>query len=104
MKTLKLTKPLQVGKTEITELKFRDHTTAADYLSFDVHGGVAQRLALIASLTGNEPALIERLSGRDYNKAAAIADAMIDADALPDVDDVGDTVGLSDEQRAAAKK
>jgi Phage tail assembly chaperone proteins, E, or 41 or 14 len=103
MKTIKLHKPLQVGKTEITELKFREYTTAADYLSFDVRGGVAQRVALIASLTGNEVALIERLSGRDYTRAAAIADAMIEEDALPDLE-AGDEAAMSQAQKDAAKK
>lgn len=72
--------PLTLAKKTITELKFRDYTTAADYLSFDKRGGVAQRIALIASLTGTDEALIEQLRGPDYVRAEKIASDMLAAD------------------------
>lgn len=77
---LRLKHPLEFGKTKVEELNFRDHTIAADYLSFDQRGGVAQRIALIASLAGTDEALIKQLHGSDYRAAEKIADAMIEAD------------------------
>ncbi|WP_445368811.1 hypothetical protein ACH5Y9_05335 [Methylomonas sp. BW4-1] len=79
---MKLLNPLTIGKTQITELKFRDYTTAADYLSYDKRGGVAQRVALIASLTGTDEVLIEQLRGPDYLRAEKIATDMMLADEL----------------------
>lgn len=84
---LKLKHPLTVGKTTIEELTFRDHLVAADYLSFDKRGGVAQRIALIASLAGTDEAVIERLRGADYRRAEALADRLMaddEAEALTD--------------------
>jgi hypothetical protein len=80
MAILNLKHPLTIGKTTIDKLTFREHTTAGDYLSFDKRGPVAQRHALIASLTGTEPELIGQLHGVDYRRAEAMADAMIEAD------------------------
>jgi len=80
MAILNLKHPLTFGKKTIAELRFRDYTTAADYLSFDKRGGVAQRIALIASLTGTDEALIEQLHGPDYRAAEKIAEAMLVAD------------------------
>ncbi|QSB03459.1 phage tail assembly protein [Methylomonas sp. EFPC1] len=79
---MKLLNPISFGKTQITELKFRDYTTAADYLSYDKRGGVAQRVALIASLTGTDESLIEQLRGPDYLRAEKIATDMMLADEL----------------------
>ncbi|WP_445372737.1 hypothetical protein ACH518_09655 [Methylomonas sp. HW2-6] len=78
---LKLTNPLKIGKTEIASLEFRDYTTAEDYLSFDQRGGVAQRIALIASLTGTDVALIRQLRGPDYIRAEQMVSDMLEADA-----------------------
>ena len=80
MSVLPLKHPLTIGKTTIDKLTFRDFTTAGDYLSFDQHGGVAQRISLIASLTGTDEALIKQLRGPDYRKAEKIADDLINAD------------------------
>ena len=77
---LTLKHPLVFGKTTVAELNFRDHTTAGDYLAFDQRGGVAQRIALIASLTGTDEELIKKLRGPDYRKAEKIADDLITAD------------------------
>ncbi|WP_026600494.1 phage tail assembly protein [Methylomonas sp. 11b] len=79
---MKLLNPIKFGKTQVTELKFRDYTTAADYLSYDKRGGVAQRVSLIASLTGTDEALIEQLRGPDYLRAEKIATDMMLADEL----------------------
>lgn len=76
--------PLKFGEKTIEKLTFRDYTTAADYLSFDERGGVAQRIALIASLTGNDEALIKKLRGPDYRRAEAISDKMIADDEAVD--------------------
>lgn len=110
-----LQKSLQVGKTTIDRLVFREHTTAADYLAFDQPGGVRQRIALIASLTGTDVSVIERLSGVDYNLAVDMADKLIEADekalkALNSPDEANEQqlAQESDEQRvvreAAEKK
>ena len=72
--------PLTFGKKTIDSLTFRDHTTAGDYLAFDQRGGVAQRIALIASLTGTDESLIRQLRGPDYRAAEKIADELIQAD------------------------
>lgn len=80
MAKLTLKHPLVLGKITISELTFRDHTIAADYLSFDQRGGVAQRIALIASITGTDEELIKKLHGTDYRAAEKIVDAMIESD------------------------
>lgn len=78
MKKLPLKHPIKLGEnTSITELNFRDYTTAADYLSFDKRGGVLQRIALIASVTGSDETLIMRLHGADYRAAEKIVDQML---------------------------
>ncbi|MCL1860986.1 MAG: phage tail assembly protein [Proteobacteria bacterium] len=77
---LKLKYPIAAGRKTIEELSFRDHTTAADYLAFDVRGGVAQNIALIANLTGTDEALIRQLRGQDYRAATRIADKMMLSD------------------------
>lgn len=91
MAVLPLKHPLTFGKQTIGQLKFRDYTTAGDYLSFDKVGGVAQRIALIASLTGTDEALIEQLHGPDYVAAERMADALIAADSAKDDDDDADS-------------
>lgn len=80
MANLTLKHPLTFGKKTIDSLSFRDHTIAGDYLSFDKKGGVAQRISLIASLTGTDESLINQLYGVDYRAAEKIADALIEAD------------------------
>lgn len=97
MPKLNLKTPLTFGKKTITELTFRDYTTAADYLSFDKRGGVAQRIALIASLTGTDEALIEQLRGPDYVRAEKIASDMLAAD------EADATAGAAAEQDAEKK-
>ncbi|WP_407059066.1 phage tail assembly protein [Ralstonia syzygii subsp. celebesensis] len=80
MAKLPLKYPLPIGKTTISHLTFRDHTIAEDYLSFDKRGGVAQRIALIASLTGTDEELVKKLRGVDYRRAEKMADTIIEAD------------------------
>lgn len=94
MPKLTLKHPLTFGKKTVDSLTFRDHTTAGDYLAFDQKGGVAQRIALIASLTGTDESLIKQLHGADYRAAERIADEMIEAD------EAGDEQG----EEAAQKK
>lgn len=77
---MNLKHPLQIGKTTINKLSFRDYTTAADYLSFDKRGGVAQNISLIASISGTSEELIMQLRGPDYREASRIVDALIAAD------------------------
>jgi Phage tail assembly chaperone proteins, E, or 41 or 14 len=84
MAVLKLKYPLAVGKSEIGELKFRDHTTAADYLAFDKRGGVAQRIALIASIAGVDEAVVMQLHGKDYLAAEAVVNSLLAADEVGD--------------------
>lgn len=80
MPNLTLKHPLIFGKKTVDSLTFRDYTTAGDYLAFDQRGGVAQRIALIANLTGTDESLIKQLRGADYRAAEKIADEMIQAD------------------------
>jgi hypothetical protein len=77
---LQLKYPLSIGKTTIDALTFRDYTTAADYLAFDRKGGVAQNIALVASLTGTDEALIQKLRGADWLAAQNEADRLLLAD------------------------
>lgn len=81
MAVLALKHPIPIGKIVIDELKFRDHTTAADYLCFDLRGGVAQRIALIASMTGTDEAIIHQLHGSDYLAAEKMVDNLMAEDA-----------------------
>jgi len=97
MPDLILKHPLTFSKKTIDKLKFRNYTTAGDYLSFDKVGGVAQRIALIASLTGTDESLIEQLHGPDYLAAERMADALLAADNA--VDDEN-----ADSEDAAEKK
>lgn len=89
MAKLTLKHPLTFGTTTIDSLMFRDYTTAADYLSFDQRGGVAQRIALIASLTGTDESLIRQLRGRDYRAAEKKADELIQSDEAEEGKDAG---------------
>lgn len=106
MAKLKLFHPLTAGKLTIDELSFRDHLTAADYLSFDQRGGVAQRIAMIASLTGTDKAVIEMLHGADYRRAEAMSEKMMaddEAEALTD-EELFPPPPKTPEQEAAEKK
>ena len=105
MKKLTLKHPLKLSeKLTISELNFRGYTIAADYLSFDVRGGVAQRIALIASLTGTDETLINQLHGADYRRAEAIADKMMSADEAESVEGGENTDALTLDQEASLKK
>lgn len=87
MAKLKLMHPLKFGEKTFDELTFRDYPIAADYLSFDRRGGVAQRIALIASLTGTDESIIERLHGADYRRAEQMSEKMMaddEAEAMKD--------------------
>jgi hypothetical protein len=87
MAKLTLKHPLTFGKKTIDFLTFRDYTTAGDYLAFDQRGGVAQRIALIASLTGTDESLIRQLRGPDYRAAEKMADELIQADEAEEGED-----------------
>ena len=87
MAKLPLKHPLTFGKKTIDSLTFRDHTTAGDYLAFDQRGGVAQRIALIASLTGTDESVIRQLRGPDYRAAEKMADELIQADEAEEGED-----------------
>jgi hypothetical protein len=81
--TLTLNKPLTFGKVTIEKLTFRDETMAEDYLAFDSRGYVSQNIALIASLSGTEPEVVKKMSGRDYKAACKIVEKMLaDDDAV----------------------
>ena len=77
---LPLSTPLVIGKKTIDKLSFREYTTAEDYLSFDKRGAIAQRIALIASLTGTDEVLIKQLRGKDYRAAERIFEKMLAED------------------------
>ena len=89
--------PVEVGKTQVTELNLRDHTIAEDYLSFDVRGGVAQRIALIASIAGTDEALVKRLRGVDYQRAEREVERLLK-------DDEAQAEDAKDPDTAAEKK
>ena len=83
---LQLLHPIEIGKSTVTELTLRDHTIAEDYLAFDHRGGVAQRIALIASMAGTDEALIKRLHGADYRRAEREVDRLMREDEAQDID------------------
>lgn len=105
MQKLTLKHPLKLGeKTTITELNFRDYTIAADYLSFDKSGGVTQRIALIASLTGSDESIIMQLRGADYRRAEAIAEKMLEDDEDSAEANTNDLPRVKTEAELAAEK
>ena len=77
---LPLKHPLTIGKITISSLTFRDYTTAGDYLAFDQRGGVAQTIALVASLTGTDESLVKQLRGPDWIAAERMADKILSDD------------------------
>jgi hypothetical protein len=81
MSILKLTKPITIGKKTLESLTFRDYTIAEDYLAFDNRGGVAQRIALIAAISGTDEAVIKQLHGADYLRAEKLVSVLLDHDA-----------------------
>jgi len=100
---LKLKVPLVFGTKTIDELTFRDYTVAADYLAFDKRGGVGQRHALIASMTGTDEALVQKLRGVDYRRAERIVNAMIEADEIAAEEDEASTSQMEVDSAAASK-
>lgn len=77
MSKLTLSHPIQLEKSKITDLHFREYATAEDLLAFDEPGQTRQTIFLIASLTGTDEALIRRLHVNDFRKADAIASRLI---------------------------
>jgi hypothetical protein len=76
----KLLHPIDLSsETQITKLKMRDYAVAGDYLAFDKQGGVAQRIALIASMAGTDEELIKKLHGADYVRAEAYVSKLLDS-------------------------
>ena len=71
--------PLRLGDSTLDVLTLRDHVIAADYLAFDQRGGVAQRMALIASVAGTDEAVVRRLHGADYVALERRVDALLQA-------------------------
>ncbi|NTZ82396.1 phage tail assembly protein [Burkholderia metallica] len=105
MAKLTLKHPLEFGKIAVRHLTFREHTTAEDYLAFDKRGGVAQRIALISSLSGTDEELVKKLHGRDYQRAVEIVDALLAADdEEPPQAAAGNEGQPEDEATAAARK
>lgn len=72
--------PIKLGeKTTLDSLTLREHVIAEDYLAFDQRGGVAQRMALIASVAGTDEALVRKLHGADYVALERRVDALMQA-------------------------
>ena len=92
--TLKVPVPIGSSGRTISELKFRAHTLAEDYLGLDVDGGIARAIAMIASFTSNDVSIIRRISGSDFlaanKKTTAIIEADSAFDAPPENDDTED--------------
>lgn len=96
---LVLKHPIVVSdKVTISELNFRDHTIAADYLAFDVRGGVAQRIALIANIAGTEEAVVKRMNGIDYRRAEVIVDKLMTDDEAQSADSDADALKQSEKK------
>jgi hypothetical protein len=96
---LPLKHPIVVSdKVTISELNFRDHTIAADYLAFDVRGGVAQRIALIANIAGTEEAVVKRMNGIDYRRAEMIVDKLMADDEAQSADSDADALKQSEKK------
>ena len=106
----KLLHPIDLSsETQITKLKMRDYAVAGDYMAFDKSGGVAQRIALIASMAGTDEELIKKLHGADYVRAEAYVSKLLDAAEteanpapVPTVE--GDQVATESASDKAAKK
>ena len=81
MAKLTLKHPIQLEKSSISELTFREYATAADLLAFDERGANQQTITLIANLTGTDEALIKRLHVADYRAADAMASELIKPEA-----------------------
>ena len=81
MAILPLKHPLVIGKTTIDKLTFRDYATAEDLLAFDERGPNRQTIALIASLTGTDEALVKKLHVADYRAADALASNLLQPEA-----------------------
>lgn len=82
MQKLSLQYPIPIGKSKTLEgLTFRDYATAADLLAFDERGATRQTIVLIASLTGTDEAVIERLHVADFRAADKIATDLIKPEA-----------------------
>lgn len=79
MARVPLKHPLQLGTSTLDALTLRDHVIAADYLAFDQRGGVAQRMALIASVAGTDEAVVRKLHGADYVALERLVDALMQA-------------------------
>lgn len=77
MKKITLKHPIPIGKKTLDCLTFREYATAGDLLAFDEVGPTRQTIALIASLTGTDAAVIERLHVDDFRAADRIATDLI---------------------------
>ena len=84
---LKLKFPIEIGKTTIDTLTFRDYATAADLLAFDQVGANRQTIVLIANLTGQDDSIIERLHLLDYRAADDLATKLL----LPEAEQKNDS-------------
>lgn len=104
MHKITLKNPIKISgeKTEktITELNFREQTTAADYLSFDRLGGVEQRIALVALVAGTDESVIQRLTGVDYLRCSQYVEGLL----MADEKEVNGDVPLTPAQAALQKK
>lgn len=70
MQIYPLEHPIELSsKKTITELKFKPHATAIDYVSFDTPGRNRQSILLISSLTGIDESIIEKLHRVDFFEA-----------------------------------
>jgi hypothetical protein len=99
----KLKHPITFGKITLDKLTLREHTTAEDYLAFDQRGGVAQRIALIASISGQDEHIIKQLHGLDYQRAVVEVDRLLSADDLDaNINDGGTDTALAELKEKAA--
>ncbi|EMO5715817.1 phage tail assembly protein [Enterobacter bugandensis] len=68
-KTIKLSRPLTIGATEVTELHMRE-PLVFDKLLYEKHSGspLEKEISMISSLCGVEPAELHQLTAYDYSQ------------------------------------
>ncbi len=97
--------PLKLGASStLDSLTLRDHVIAADYLAFDQRGGVAQRMALIASVCGTDEAVVRKLHGADYVALERQVDVLMQAAEVEALADEPKTVADGQPLSEAQKK
>lgn len=76
--TVKLSRPLNTTKGEVSELHMREPTVFDKLLHEKQKGGLLEKeIAMIASLCGVEPAELHKLSAYDYSQLGKAVNAFL---------------------------